>query len=445
MPEKTTAPRNGATANQLNDTAIHDWYRFVLAFPDHLVATYLERFGIEVGATVLDPFVGTGTTIVECKKRGIHSVGIDANPVTAFASRVKTQWDIDLDSFCRRRDSLLRHIRPALLEMTPVGRSTQLTFDDAAFLREAGPSYGTLARTTSNEIVALIPKGAISPLPLSKTLVVRDAILDQPADNIRDLFLLVLAAAVVGEVSNLGFGPEVYVSKQREDADVYQAFATRLDHVEADLRAVQPLKPFANSQVFCEDARLLSAFVADKIDAVITSPPYPNEKDYTRITRLEMVLLGFIKDKKDLRQLKNRLLRSNTRNVFVNDDDGQNVADVPAIRQIAKQVEGRRIEKGADSGFERLYHRVVSEYFGGMYRVFRELERTMRRGAQAAIVVGDQMSYFQVPIKTAELLAQLVEAKDLRYRVVGIDEFRTRRATATRKDISETVLILKRK
>jgi DNA modification methylase len=185
--------------------------------------------------------------------------------------------------------------------------------------------------------------------------------------------------------------------------------------------------------------------VADKIDAVITSPPYPNEKDYTRITRLEMVLLGFIKDKKDLRQLKNRLLRSNTRNVFVNDDDGQNVADVPAIRQIAKQVEGRRIEKGADSGFERLYHRVVLEYFGGMYRVLRELERVMRRGAQAAIVVGDQMSYFQVPIKTAELLAQLVEAKDLRYRVVGIDEFRTRRATATRKDISETVLVLKRK
>jgi hypothetical protein len=80
-----------------------------------------------------------------------------------------------------------------------------------------------------------------------------------------------------------------------------------------------------------------------------------------------------------------------------------------------------------------------------MYRVFRELERTMRRGAQAAIVVGDQMSYFQVPIKTAELLVQLVEVKSLHYRVVGIDEFRTRRATATRKDISETVLILKRK
>ena len=72
-----------------------------------LVANYLDKFGIESGATVLDPFVGTGTTLVECKKRGVHSIGIDANPVTAFASRVKTQWDIDLDSFCRRRDEFL--------------------------------------------------------------------------------------------------------------------------------------------------------------------------------------------------------------------------------------------------------------------------------------------------------------------------------------------------
>ena len=118
---------------------------------------------------------------------------------------------------------------------------------------------------------------------------------------------------------------------------------------------------------------------------------------------------------------------------------------MPEIRRIADEVERRRIEKGADSGFERLYHRVVLEYFGGMDRVFREMAQVMRKGGQAAIVVGDQMSYFQVPIKTAELLACVVESKKLPYRVIDIEKFRTRRATATRKEISETVLILKRK
>lgn len=439
------APRNGTTANQLEDTAVHDWYRFVLAFPDHLVANYLDQFGIESGATVLDPFVGTGTTLVECKKRGIHSIGVDANPVTSFASRVKTQWGIDPGRFKQRRDSLLRQIRPALLHLTPAGKSAQLSFDDLAVLRESLTPHEIPTQTTAEEIIALIPKGGISPLPLSKTLIVRDAILSQPADEIRDLFLLTLVSAVMSGISNLSFGPEVYVSRQRDDADVYQIFADRLSHVESDLQMVQSLKPFAKSHVFCDDARILSTFVTNRVDSVITSPPYPNEKDYTRITRLEMALLGFIRDKSGLRQLKNRILRSNTRNIFVKDDDGQYVADVPEFRRIAKEIERRRVAKGADSGFERLYHRVVLEYFGGMYRVLREMEQVMRRGARAAIVVGDQMSYFQVPIKTAELLAQLVEAKDLRYRVIGIEEFRTRWATATKKDISETVLVLARK
>ncbi len=431
--------------NQLRDTAVHDWYRFVLAFPDHLVASYLEKFEIGRGAKVLDPFVGTGTTLVECKKRGINSIGIDANPVTAFASRVKTRWDIELPWFSERRRSLMKRIRPKLLGLSPTGQPTQLTFDDVAALRERAAGYGPLAQTSTEEIIALIPKGAISPLPLAKTLVVRDAIFEQPADEIRDLFLLGLVGAVVGGISNLSFGPEVYVSRQREDADVYELFAERLGMMEADLQAVQALRPFAESRVICGDSRKLSTLAADEVDAVITSPPYPNEKDYTRITRLEMALLGFVRDKKDLRELKSQLLRSNTRNVFVKDSDGDQMKDVPAIRALAEEVERRRIEKGADSGFERLYHKVVLEYFGGIFRVLVELEKVMRRGARAAIVVGDQMSYFRVPIKTAELLAQLVNAKDLKFRVLGIEEFRTRRATATRMDIEETVLVLSRK
>src|SRR6185503_16551234 len=61
------------------DASIHDWYRFVLSFPPHLVRDYLQKFGIDEKKTVLDPFCGTGTTLVECNKLGIESVGIEAN------------------------------------------------------------------------------------------------------------------------------------------------------------------------------------------------------------------------------------------------------------------------------------------------------------------------------------------------------------------------------
>lgn len=48
-------------ANKLysEDRAIHDWYRFVLSFPPHLVRQYLKRFGVDSAQYVLDPFCGT--------------------------------------------------------------------------------------------------------------------------------------------------------------------------------------------------------------------------------------------------------------------------------------------------------------------------------------------------------------------------------------------------
>lgn len=59
----------GRERQELEEGAIHNWYRFVLAYPDHLVVDMLDRFGVGDDAVVLDPFCGTGTTLVECKKK----------------------------------------------------------------------------------------------------------------------------------------------------------------------------------------------------------------------------------------------------------------------------------------------------------------------------------------------------------------------------------------
>src|SRR2546426_10997426 len=89
--------RSGKEDNKLHpqDRAAHEWYRFVLSFPPHLVRDYLRRFGIGAKDRVLDPFCGTGTTLVECKKLGISSVGVEANPMAYFASQVKVDWSPD--------------------------------------------------------------------------------------------------------------------------------------------------------------------------------------------------------------------------------------------------------------------------------------------------------------------------------------------------------------
>ena len=190
------------------------------------------------------------------------------------------------------------------------------------------------------------------------------------------------------------------------------------------------------------DSREVAQVLApNSVDAVITSPPYPNEKDYTRTTRLESVLFGFIRSKSELQALKRRLVRSNTRGVYKADRDDELVAGHVEIQRIASAIEARRIELEKTSGFERLYARVTKLYFGGMARHLTELRKVLRPGAQLAYVVGDQASYLRIMIRTGELLADI--ATSLGYEVTGIELFRTRLATATREQLREEVVLLR--
>jgi hypothetical protein len=88
-----------------------------------------------------------------------------------------------------------------------------------------------------------------------------------------------------------------------------------------------------------------------------------------------------------------------------------------------------------------MYARLTRLYFGGMKRHLAELRSLLRPGARLAYVVGDQASYLQVMIRTGALLADI--AASLGYEVEAIDLFRTRMATATRKQLREEVLVLR--
>ena len=252
---------------------------------------------------------------------------------------------------------------------------------------------------------------------------------------------LALATALVKGISNLHFGPEVGVGPAKADASVIALWMDGILTMAQDLENL-PRGKTSNSIIHQADAREVAQVLpANSVDAVITSPPYPNEKDYTRTTRLESVLLGFIRSKQDLRDLKKCLVRSNTRSVYKADTDDALVDGHGEIQRIAAAIETRRIELKKDSGFEKLYARVTKLYFGGMVRHLSELRHVLRPGAQLAYVVGDQASYLRVMIRTGQLLADL--ATSLGYEVTGIDLFRTRLATATREQLREEVVLLR--
>lgn len=418
--KRTVVPKTNGTANKLasNDRQFHDWYRFVLSFPPHLVREYIDRFSLKAGQTILDPFCGTGTTLVEAKIHGVDSIGIEANPMAHFASAVKVDWDVF-------PDKLLKHAEE-IAERAEKNISTYRQDSLRGLLPDAQK---------------LLLKDSISPLPLHKSLMLLDEIRHHGKSPYLQYELLAFAKALVFSISNLHFGPEVGVRRtKKQDASVVEDWMKEILLMAYDLKH-QP-QSSASAKVHHADARQMSSVLEPgSIDAVFTSPPYPNEKDYTRTTRLESVLLGFLNSRDDLRLLKKGLLRSNTRNVYKGDADDEWVSNHQQIQSISSAIEKRRIELNKTSGFEKLYGRVTKLYFGGMARHLADLRTVLRPGALLGYVVGDQASYLQVMIRTGEILADI--AHELGYEVIGIDLFRTRFATATKQHMREEVVLLK--
>jgi len=277
-------------ANKLDpqDRAFHDWYRFVLSFPPHLVRDYIQKFGLNHKSVVLDPFCGTGTTIVEAKLAGMRAIGLEGNPFPHFASSVKTDWKIDVSDLSARAQQVAEQTFAILKSQ---GIDDNLSFSDLKDLE---------LKTLSPEAEKLILGNSISPLPLHKTLVLFECIKRFESEPFYRHALLALGNALVFKISNLHFGPEVGVKKPKADAPVISNWLLEIEKMANDLRQIAG-KNFPDAKVHLADARSFDIIESNSVNAVITSPPYPNEKDYTRTTRLESVLLGFINSKKELR------------------------------------------------------------------------------------------------------------------------------------------------
>jgi hypothetical protein len=380
-----------------------------------LVNTYLNKFNASKKTLVLDPFCGTGTTLVECKKNGIPSIGFEANPIALLASQVKIDWTIEpyeiieiAKIVAKKANSNIQNHRGNYLKLT-------------------------------NEQEKLIIKNSISSLPLHKALILLETIGEYKENKNYNHLKLALAKQLVNSYSNLHFGPEVGVSRNKKyDADVVNLWLTEVISMAHDIALFKEKKD-VYGRVFFADSRDIN--LNEKVDIVFTSPPYPNEKDYTRTTRLESVVLGYINNKEDLRKYKKNFLRSNTRNIYISDDDEKYIKNNKKIMYLSKKIEKKRIELGKTSGFEKYYHRVVELYFGGIYRHLLSLKKYLNRNASLAYVVGDQASYFQILINTGNILAEIAE--DIGYKVDTIDIFRTRLSTTSGKYLNEEVVILK--
>ncbi|MEA2992570.1 MAG: hypothetical protein QOD40_1490, partial [Alphaproteobacteria bacterium] len=174
-------PNGAANKLEATDRSAHNWYRFVLSFPPHLVRDYLHRFGANAQTVCLDPFCGTATTLVECKKLGVPSVGVESHPMSFFAAQVKTDWTLDSQGLVDHAQDIAQRCvaKLALQGISDEGKNSRIR--------------GSILRKLPQETESLLLTNSISPLPLHKTLILLDELRTASGSQYHRAELLALA------------------------------------------------------------------------------------------------------------------------------------------------------------------------------------------------------------------------------------------------------------
>ena len=101
----------------VNQYLTHWIYPYKGKFHPQMIRALLNIIGLQEGNTVLDPFIGSGTTAVEAQLLGINCVGIDISPLCVLQSKVKTESIDILPQIVEWKEEIIKRLRPSLFNL----------------------------------------------------------------------------------------------------------------------------------------------------------------------------------------------------------------------------------------------------------------------------------------------------------------------------------------
>ncbi len=358
--------------------ASHDLHAFAAKFPPQLPRAFIRGL-TSPGDVILDPMMGSGTTVVEAVLEGRRGVGLDIDPLALRLGRVKT---MPLDVYGLRDEGykVMSRASTSLSDATTTDREIAQRFDERtkAFL-----DYWFLP-TTQRELMALVL-----------------AIENVPDTSARRFLELTFSSIIVTKSGGVSRARDLAHSRPHLDEtkvpkNALEQFSLRL---RKNLASIAQLK--TNGTVaapLAGDARFMP-FANEVIDLIVTSPPYANAIDYMRAHKFSLVWLG--KGVTDLSELRGRYIGSERveRTLY---------AALPGRPEmIVRELAERDSSKGA----------ILRKYLVEMRSVLAEMYRVLRNNSAAVVVVGTSMIR-SIDVQTHYCLADI--AVGLGFDVVGV-------------------------
>ena len=349
---------------------VYNWHAFKHSYSKNLVEKLVGSFNLNEGSWVLDPFCGGGTTLLACKELGINSMGLDILPFSVFLSNVKAKtYDP------RELKKQLKHFHTG---------------------------NGAIPKNASLPDIAIVNK-AFSEDVKKKLLSLKYKVKAIRNPEVRDFYMLGLLS-ILESVSNTSkSGGFLRITKRKiPGKDVYPKYLSKIEAMINDVEKFNDGLRFHRVKASAEvsDSRQFST--TRKFDAIITSPPYPNRHDYTRIYGLEMIF-DFIRDNDELKQIRYNTLRSHV--------EAKKQFEAPNYKQPA--VVNRIIARVKNAGLNNSkVPEMISGYFEDMYLSLCQMQKHLKKGGKLALVVSN-VRFGGVNIPVDQLLAQIGEQAGL--------------------------------
>lgn len=365
------ASKNNTTSTFINNMKlpIHRWFRFSAGFSAHWVKEVVEKEIKEKGPGIklLDPFAGSGTTLLCADECRINSYGIEAQPFIAKIARIKTRWGYDLNKFKEITENVLKRAK----------KHSNVEDEYPKLIHKCYP----------NDVLTKLEG-------LKKGW---ESIDDGSPESELTWFCI---TCILRSASKVGTAQWQYIlpkKTKKKALEVFEAFQFQARNMIEDISLYQRFIKKPLSKLIFESSTNTKKVRSDSIDILITSPPYANNYDYADATRLELSFWQIISGWSDLQgKVRKNLIRACSQHaalVKLSLDEILSNADLepilPEITEVTKKLEVERENYGG----RKHYHTMIAGYFSDMTEVWKNLRRMCKEGSTVCFVVGDSAPY----------------------------------------------------
>lgn len=358
--ERSATP---STRRQSTRYSVHGLHEYRGKFNPQVCAALINILGVATGGSLLDPFCGSGTTLVEAAHRGLQAVGTDLNPLAVFIANTKLQA---LATPTAQLHSALQRIR------------------------KWAPTAGI---DTADDTRRAYLEAWFEPHALLQIERVRSAISCE-APPLSDFFYVV-ASNLLRDFSLQD--PADLRIRRRESANITMPFLDAFHEAATDsigkLERAQKIVGIATAtgRAWLIDNRTLAGdFLPGLADAAITSPPYATALPYIDTQRLSLVWLRLLTPEEigavDAELVGSREMgaeeKRSTLHAMLNNAAGLPDAQAELCLELQRAL-------GPHDGFRRkAVPSLIYRYFHHMGETFRAVRRCLKPEAPFALIVG---------------------------------------------------------